>query len=64
VATLIWERVDVETASQQLGHSSPAITREFYISKTTIAADVTHVLDELTAPDPAVCPNTWGMSGE
>ena len=54
VATLISERVDAETASQQLGHSSPAITREFYISKPTIAADVAHVLDELAAPDPAV----------
>jgi integrase len=64
VATLISERVDAETASQQLGHSSPAITREFYISKPTIAADVAHVLDELAAPDPAVGPNTWGISGE
>ena len=41
------ERVDAETASQQLGHSAPAITREFYISKPAIAADVAHVLDEL-----------------
>jgi integrase len=64
VATLISERVNAETASQQLGHSSPAITREFYISKPTIAADVAHVLDELAAPDPAVGPNTWGISGE
>jgi len=47
VATLISERVDAETASQQLGHSSPAITREFYISKPAIAADVARVLDEL-----------------
>ena len=37
-----------ETASQQLGHSSPAITREFYISKPAIAADVAHVLQELS----------------
>ncbi|HYH73879.1 MAG TPA: tyrosine-type recombinase/integrase [Nocardioides sp.] len=47
VATLISERVNTETASQQLGHSSPAITREFYISKPEIAADVAHVVDEL-----------------
>ena len=47
VATLISERVDAETASQQLGHSSPAITREFYISKPAIAADVAHVLEDL-----------------
>lgn len=51
VATLISERVDTETASQQLGHSSPAITREFYISKPAIAADVAHVLDELAHLD-------------
>jgi len=47
VATLISERVGAETASQQLGHSSPAITREFYISKPAIAADVAHVLEDL-----------------
>ena len=50
VATLISERVDADTASQQLGHSSPAITREFYISKPAIAADVAHVLEELARP--------------
>lgn len=38
VAALISERVDSETASQQLGHSSAAITKEFYISKPAIAA--------------------------
>ena len=55
VATLISERVDADTASQQLGHSSPAITREFYISKPAIAADVAHVLEELARPkDPKV----------
>jgi len=50
VATLISERVSSETASQQLGHSAPAITREFYISKPAIAADVAHVLQELSDP--------------
>lgn len=64
VATLISERVDAETASQQLGHSSPAITREFYISKPAIAADVAHVLDELAAADPEGGANTSGISGE
>lgn len=53
-----------ERGTQQLGHSSPAITREFYISKPTIAADAAHVLDELAAPDPAAGPNTWGTTGE
>ena len=61
VATWISEQVDAETASKQLGHSSSAITREFYIAKPAIAADVAHVLEELgsgadggtkpTAPD-------------
>jgi integrase len=35
VATLISERVGTETASQQLGHSSPAITREFLHLQTS-----------------------------
>jgi integrase len=52
VATLISERVDSETASQQLGHSSSSITKEFYISKPAVTADVTHVLDELAEDDP------------
>ncbi|MCA1781019.1 MAG: site-specific integrase [Intrasporangiaceae bacterium] len=56
VATLISERVDTETASQLLGHSSPSITREFYVSKPAIAADVAHVLDELLGPDPEAAP--------
>jgi integrase len=47
VATIISERVDAQTASQQLGHSSPAITQEFYISKPAIAADVADILQEL-----------------
>ncbi len=64
VATLISERVGAETASQQLGHSSPAITREFYISKPAIAADVADVLAELAEPDAAGDPNTSGINGE
>jgi integrase len=56
VTTLISERVDAETASQRLGHSSPAITREFYISKPAIAADVAHVLEELARPEGAQPP--------
>ncbi|MBD3927471.1 hypothetical protein IEZ26_22805 [Nocardioides cavernae] len=70
VATLISERVDALTASQQLGHSSPAITREFYISKPAIAADVAHVLHELApklptpTPTPTPTRNGWGASAE
>jgi len=51
VATLISEEVDSETASQQLGHSSSSITREFYIVKPVIAADVADVLQQLAGGD-------------
>jgi integrase len=51
VATLISEGVDAETAPQQLGHSSPAITRELYISMPAIAAGVAHVREELARPE-------------
>ena len=64
VATLIWERVDAETASQQLGQSYPAITREFYLSRPATAADGAHVLDEMAEPDPAGGPSTSGAGGE
>jgi integrase len=57
VATLISERVGAEAASQQLGHSYPAITREFYIAKPAIAADVAHLLDELGDGEPGDAPN-------
>lgn len=50
VATLIAERVNTDSAAQQLGHSSPAITREFYIAKPAIAADFADVLENLAAP--------------
>ena len=36
--------------TQQLGHTTPAITRAFYISKPAIAADVAHVLQEPLRP--------------
>lgn len=46
VATLISERVDPEAASQQLGHSSASITKEFYISRPVITSDLAEVLEE------------------
>jgi hypothetical protein len=52
VATLVSEEVDSETASQQLGHSSAAITKDFYIAKPPLAADVSHVLQSF-AGEPA-----------
>ena len=44
-----------------VGHSSPAIAREFYISKPAIAADVAHVLEELSGADGERRSNTWGI---
>ncbi|MGL5826353.1 MAG: tyrosine-type recombinase/integrase, partial [Nocardioides sp.] len=44
VATLINRLVDSDTAAQVLGHSSDAITKEFYIEKDRTAPDVTHIL--------------------
>ncbi|WP_198413791.1 site-specific integrase [Cryobacterium sp. TMT2-15-1] len=64
VATLISERVNAETAAHQLGHSSPAITREFYISKPAIAADVARILEDLARANPAATANTSRISRE
>ena len=44
VATLIDRLVDSDTAARVLGHSSDAITKEFYIEKDRTTPDVTHVL--------------------
>jgi integrase len=44
VATLIDRLVDSDTAARVLGHSSDAITKEFYIEKDRSTPDVTHIL--------------------
>lgn len=44
VATLINRLVDSDTAARVLGHSSDAITKEFYIEKDRTTPDVTHIL--------------------
>ena len=44
VATLIDRLVDSDTAARVLGHSSDAITKEFYIQKDRTTPDVTHIL--------------------
>ena len=36
--------VDSDTAARVLGHSSDAITKEFYIEKDRTTPDVTHIL--------------------
>lgn len=47
VATLIDRLVDSDTAARVLGHSSDAITKEFYIEKDRTTPDVTHILQSL-----------------
>ena len=44
VATLIDRLLDSDTAARVLGHSSDAITKEFYIEKDRTTPDVTHIL--------------------
>jgi integrase len=44
VATLIDRLVDSDTAARVLGHTSDAITKEFYIERDRSAPDVSHVL--------------------
>lgn len=44
VATMIDRLVDSDTAARVLGHSSSAITKEYYIEKDRSAPDVTHLL--------------------
>ena len=47
VATLLSEQAGDEQASRQLGHSSSQITRDFYIAKPAVAADLSHLLQSL-----------------
>jgi len=49
VATLIDRVVDSNTAARLLGHSSDAITKEFYIEKDRSTPDVTHVLQSFAS---------------
>ncbi|GAB2863859.1 tyrosine-type recombinase/integrase [Nocardioides pacificus] len=49
VATLIDRLVDSDTAARILGHSSDAITKEFYIEKDRSTPDVTHILQAFAA---------------
>jgi len=45
VATLSSEATTSELASRQLGHSSSQITRDHYIAKPPIAADLSELLE-------------------
>jgi integrase len=56
VATLISEATTSELASRQLGHSSSQVTRDHYIAKPSVSADLSEVLEALaqwdaSAPD-------------
>ena len=50
VATLIADSLDSETAAQQLGHSSSTITKDFYIEKPAVAADVSGLIQSFAGP--------------
>jgi integrase len=52
VATLVSEEVDSETAAQQLGHSSATVTKDFYIAKPALAADVSGVIQTFAGGAP------------
>ncbi|WP_211754464.1 tyrosine-type recombinase/integrase [Nocardioides gansuensis] len=56
VATLIDRLVDSGTAARILGHTSDAITREFYIEKNRSTSNVTHVVQSFagTTSPPSV----------
>jgi integrase len=47
VATLISEATTSELASRQLGHSSSQITRDHYIAKPQVSADLSELLERL-----------------
>lgn len=51
VATLISEATTSELASRQLGHSSSQVTRDHYIAKPAVAADLSKFLERLAESD-------------
>jgi hypothetical protein len=51
VATLISEATTSKLASRQLGHSSSQVTRDHYIAKPPISADLSGLLERLAASD-------------
>lgn len=53
VATLISEAATSELASRQLGHSSSQVTRDHYIAKPPVSADLSDVLERLAESDDA-----------
>lgn len=53
VATLISEATTSGLASRQLGHSSSQVTRDHYIAKPPVAADLSKLLGRLADSDAA-----------
>ena len=53
VATLISEATTSELASRQLGHSSSQVTRDHYIAKPPVSADLSELLERLADSDDA-----------
>lgn len=51
VATLISEAATSELASRQLGHSSSQVTRDYYIAKPPVSADLSELLERLAESD-------------
>lgn len=51
VATLISEATTSELASRQLGHSSSQVTRDHYIAKPPVSADLSTPLETLAQKD-------------
>ncbi|AXH50502.1 integrase [Gordonia phage Ruthy] len=47
VATILADEVGMEAAAEQLGHTSPEITRRHYVQRKRVTGDVRHVLDRL-----------------
>jgi integrase len=50
VATLVDAAEGSQAASEQLGHTSDAVTKKHYIVRARVAPDVTSVLDQLAPP--------------
>ena len=58
VATLISEATTPELTSRQLGHSSSHVTRDHYIAKPPVSADLSELLERLAESDD-VSSDSW-----
>jgi len=58
VATLIDRLVDSDTAARLLGHSSDAITKEFYIEKDRTTPDVSQILQSFASGTRTIASDT------